>query len=175
MFWDGIKKEHEMFAVFGSSTRNLKTKSFMSAPTPPGGPNMMFPKSGPLAKPSLKASTNGSEIGRELLTVAEREERIQELEEYVNIAHRSTVLLCQLLSFLAMAVFFYEENESLLSSERWIEIRSADTLNAFYLIAENVLEGIVQVLLTSPITLSLIALFKRLDQAGTAKVLFETR
>lgn len=37
------------------------------------------------------------------------------------------------------------------------------------------LEGIVQVLLTFPITFTLVSLFKKLDQAGTAKVLFETR
>ena len=110
-----------------------------------------------------------------MLSIEEREERIQELEEYVNIAHRSTVLLCQMLSFLAMAVFFYEEDESLLSRTRWQEITTADGLTATYLIVENLLEGLVQVLMTAPITFSLVAIFKQLDHAGTAKVLFETR
>ncbi|GMH78337.1 hypothetical protein TL16_g07763 [Triparma laevis f. inornata] len=189
MFWDGIKKEHEMFAVFGNSTRR-KIGSFYLSPTPPtaGGLFMKNFESGDPSNPTASSSKSSSKesitesdrlgralVNKEQLTIKEREERIQELEEYVNIAHRSTVLLCQLLSFLAMAVFFYEEDESLLSETRWEQIKTADGVTATLLIVENLLEGFVQVLMTAPITFSLVAIFKQLDHAGTAKVLFETR
>jgi len=123
-------------------------------------------------------SLGGSGRGGDLTlaqTSKQKAEALQDLEEYVNVAHRSTVLLCQFLSFLAMAVFFYEEAESLLNRERWDQIRGADTVTGFFLVLENVLEGFVQVILTFPVLTLLTTLFRQLDEAGTAKVLFETR
>jgi hypothetical protein len=193
-FWKGLKKEHELLVVFGrrgSALSKLGTSSrrFSMNQTPPTK-GVLFQKETGSMKDSSKSpmSTTSSEIDGQLMKLAAagragdgegqklaRKEKIQELEEFVSTAHRSTVLLTQLLSFLAMAVFFYEANESLFSEERWLQIRTANAATATYLILENVMEGIVQVLLTVPITFTMVAIFKQLDQAGTARVLFEMR
>jgi len=203
-FWKGLRKEHEVLVLFGkrgsalsnrrlgASTKNLGTAQTRGVTCPGGmsrGPAMFARDTTSTPKGSTTISSKSSETDEKLMKAAagrmqaggtfmsttEREEKIQELEEYVNMAHRSTVFLTQLLSFLAMAVFFYEESESLFSEVRWNQIRTADNAEAAYLILENVLEGFVQVLLTVPITFSMISLFKQLDDAGTARVLFEMR
>ena len=193
-FWNGLRKEHELLVVFGRrgsalSKMGMSSRNLLNPTSPPKGG--MYAKE---AKASTKSptSTTSSETDGQLLRLAEarigggggnriggknlsKEEKIQELEDYVSSAHRSTVLLTQLLSFLAMAVFFYEENESMFSEDRWLQIRNANASQATYLILENVLEGLVQVLLTVPITFTMVAIFKQLDEAGTARVLFEMR
>ncbi|GMI27446.1 hypothetical protein TeGR_g8763, partial [Tetraparma gracilis] len=166
--------------LFSSAPSDKKTSS--AATTKRSTTSSSGGEGGGGSEPRRSSILTGVESMQQKLDTAEahraeahRAEALQDLEEYVNIAHRSTVLLCQFLSFLAMAVFFYEEDESLLSGARWDEIGRADTGKGMRLVSENILEGFVQVLLTFPVTWLLITLFKQLDQAGTAKVLFESR
>eukprot|EP00520_Triparma_pacifica_P008787 CAMPEP_0118636156 /NCGR_PEP_ID=MMETSP0785-20121206/2462_1 /TAXON_ID=91992 /ORGANISM="Bolidomonas pacifica, Strain CCMP 1866" /LENGTH=2563 /DNA_ID=CAMNT_0006527243 /DNA_START=9 /DNA_END=7697 /DNA_ORIENTATION=- len=199
-FWKGLKKEHEILVAFGRrgsmmhkglSTRSLIPKS----PGPTGEGGGMFAKevnhanthASKTTTSTAVSSNRSSETDGQLMKFANsravqgvvgetlREEKIQELEEFVSTAHKSTVFLTQLLSFLFMAVFFYEKEESMFSEERWNEITTANNGQAAYLVVEELMEGLIQVLLTVPITFTMVAIFKQLDSAGTARVLFEMR
>ena len=167
-FWKGIKKEHELFVVFGT-----RKSSIVSTATGKGA--MFKGESIKQLTVSSESRSSGDSPAFGGSQGGGLDDSLADLEEYVNIAHRSTVLLCQFLSFLAMAIFFFEADESLLSGERWDEIGRASTGRAMYLFSENLLEGFVQVILTFPVTWLLMTLFKQLDEAGTAKILFETR
>jgi len=126
----------------------------------------------------------GNNSSTDLSDENDREQQIMELsdrlgrdesEEFISTAHHATVVLCQLLSFLAIAVFFFEEEESLFRSARWSQFNNADRSEAFMILVENFAEGLFQVVLCGPFTFFLLRLFTQLDQAGSARELFETR
>jgi hypothetical protein len=73
-----------------------------------------------------------------------------------------------------MATFWFEKSESLLRAGRWGEMDDSVGKSSL-LLAENIVEGLVQVLLCFPITVLLIRLFAKLDEKQTARALFETR
>jgi len=190
-FWKGLKKEHELLGVFSQSYRTMRTRSGSTEgrarmnssafggsfrlrensngeSTSMSSRTILQPGSGDMVGDRESMGEGGGEEGEEGHGYS------AEVEEVVSIPHKATVLLCELLSFLAMAVFFYEKSESLLGKERWDEMDNS-VQHTSLLLAENIVEGFVQVLLSFPVTIMLIRLFSKLDQKETAHALFETR
>jgi len=188
-FWKGVRKEHEVMVVLNRKRKSQPSLRGSVAFSGGGGVNnnidsnsspnfASFRRALPEANETLTSPTDiasDTDVSGNQIKLLENDMNTDEAEEFISTAHHATVLLCQLLSFLAIAVFFFEEDESLFRQQRWDQFSNASKSEVMSILMENLYEGFFQVLLTAPITFFLLRLFRQLDKAGTARELFEIR
>ena len=96
-------------------------------------------------------------------------------EDFSSSAHRATLLLCQMLTFLSIAAFFFQTHQSLIDGSLWASMIRANGTVAGNSILGQLFQNVFQVIFTLPITYFLSEVFKRLDASRSARMLFETR
>jgi hypothetical protein len=178
-FWRGMKKEHEMLQVFSRSFRRLPTANSVGSRERLQTEDIenRSPAESDSAQRYVDTRQVSSRMNSRSSNSSLEEEdggTSAEVEEMHAVHRKATVLLCELLSFLAMAVFFFEHSESLLGKERWNEMNQGSE-HTTMLLLENFEEAFLQVFITLPVTISLIHMFKKLDKKETAHALFESR
>ena len=176
-FVKGMKKEHEVIYFLQPRSKGFSHSSRMLMEQVENSPVAGIKPSSTRRLGGFDEEQNKKNAQHTIMSSLESTslEPIVEDDEYSSPAHRATLLLCQVVTFLGLAVFFFNDQQSFIDPRLWSSILSADPINAINTIIGQIFQGIAQVLMTLPITFCLAEVFKQLDNSRTARMLFETR